>query len=85
MSELEDYKYNPTKPRRRTNSFSTAAGHNLFKSKYEAMDPEVIEFDVDIHGGVIEDEHNELEKMSSTSSADTTTSVEGDDTAVENR
>nr|OQO22335.1 hypothetical protein B0A51_08423 [Rachicladosporium sp. CCFEE 5018] len=76
MSELEDYDYNPAKPRRRTNSMSSAAGHNLFKSKYEASDPEaIIEFDSELHGAA-DEEHNELEKMSTSSSADTTGSVE---------
>jgi hypothetical protein len=75
LSELEDYSYNPTKPRRRTNSFSAAAGHNLYKSKFEAVDPQaVIEFDEDLHGASAED--LELEKMSSSSSAGTTGSVE---------
>lgn len=77
MSELEDYAYNPTKPRRRTNSFSQAAGHNLLKTKFEAVDPEVIEFDEEVHGPT--DEHNELEKMSTSSSADTMGSVEEED------
>jgi hypothetical protein len=76
LSELEDYDYKMTNPRRRTNSFSAAAGHNLYKSKFEAIDPEaVIEFDEGLHGvaGLTAEERadNELEKMSSSSSAGT--------------
>jgi hypothetical protein len=84
LSELEDYSYNPTNPRRRTNSFSAAAGHNLYKSKFEAVDPEVIEFDEGLHGASAlsaEDKENELEKMSSTSSAGTTGSIEEEEIA----
>jgi len=84
LSELEDYSYNPTNPRRRTNSFSAAAGHNLYKSKFEAVDPEVIEFDEDLHGAPMlsaEDKENELEKMSSSSSAGTTGSIEEEESA----
>jgi hypothetical protein len=78
MSELEDYDYNMAKPRRRTNSFSVAAGHSALKTKFEAVDPEVIEYEEDLHGpshGEMND-HNELEKMSTSSSADTMGSVE---------
>ena len=61
-----------TKPRRRNNSFSAAAGHSALKTKFEATDPEVIEFEEEIHGP---DQH-ELEKMSTSSSADTLGSTE---------
>jgi hypothetical protein len=84
LSELEDYDYNATNPRRRTNSFSAAAGHNLYKSKFEAVDPEVIEFDEELHGAPIlsaEDKENELEKMSTSSSAGTTGSIEEEEIA----
>lgn len=81
MSELEDYDYNLTKPRRRTNSFSAAAGHSALKTKFEAVDPEVIEYEEDIHGPGPADEHNELEKMSTSSSADTMGSVEDEEAA----
>jgi len=80
MSELEDYDYNLTKSRRRTNSFSQhAAGHAALKTKFEAIDPEVMEsYDEDLHGPSAADlaDQHELEKMSSVSSADTTGSVE---------
>lgn len=84
LSELEDYDYNATNPRRRTNSFSAAAGHNLYKSKFEAVDPEVIEFDEELHGAPIlsaEDKENELEKMSTSSSTGTTGSIEEEEVA----
>lgn len=75
MSELEDYMYNPTKPRRRSNSVTMAAGHSSLKTKFEAADPESVVFEEDIHGPSMYDD-NELEKMSSASSADTAGSVE---------
>jgi hypothetical protein len=83
LSELEDYDYKMTNPRRRTNSFSAAAGHNLYKSKFEAVDPEaVIEFDENLHGAAAEEmADNELEKMSSSSSAGTVGSVEEEEAA----
>ncbi|EME84855.1 uncharacterized protein MYCFIDRAFT_210996 [Pseudocercospora fijiensis CIRAD86] len=75
-SELEDYNYNMAKPKRRSNSSSMAAGHNMFKTKFEDTDPEaLVEYDEDIHGP---DQH-ELEKMSTSSSADTMASVEEED------
>jgi hypothetical protein len=79
MSELEDYNYNMAKPRRRTNSFSTAAGHSALKTKFEALDPEaVVEYEEELHGPSPSDlaDQHELEKMSTGSSADTTGSVE---------
>lgn len=82
LSELEDYEYNATNPRRRTNSFSAAAGHNVYKSKFEAVDPEVIEFDEDLHGASAVEKDNELEKMSTSSSAGTTGSVEEEEAAT---
>ena len=76
MSELEDYSYNMAKPKRRSNSSSLAAGHSALKTKFEDMDPEaLVEYDEDIHGP---DQH-ELEKMSTSSSADTSGSVEEED------
>ena len=86
LSELEDYDYKMTNPRRRTNSFSAAAGHNLYKSKFEAIDPEaVIEFDERVHGAAAmsaeEMADNELEKMTSSSSAGTIGSVEEEEAA----
>ena len=86
LSELEDYDYKMTNPRRRTNSFNAAAGHNLYRSKFEAIDPEaVIEFDENLHraAGITAEEmaENELEKMSSSSSAGTVGSVEEEEAA----
>ena len=83
VSELEDYDYNPAKPRRRTNSFSQAAGHSALKTKFEALDPEVIEYEEDLHGPSAGDlaDHNELEKMSTSSSADTMGSVDEEEMA----
>lgn len=79
MSELEDYDYNMVKPKRRSNSMSMAAGHSALKTKFEAIDPEaVVEYDEDIHGP---DQHD-LEKMSTTSSADTTGSVEEEEESL---
>lgn len=63
------------KARRRTNSSSAAAGHRPLKTKFEALDPEVIEYEEDLHGPSAED-MADLEKMSTSSSADTLNSVE---------
>ena len=84
VSELEDHEYNLTKPRRRTNSFSAAAGHSALKTKFEAVDPEVIEYEEDLHGPATAadgGEQNELEKMSTSSSADTMGSVDEEEAA----
>lgn len=84
VSELEDYAYNMTKPRRRTNSSSAAAGHSAFKTKFESIDPEAIDYDEAVHGpATAADDHadHELEKMSSSSSAGTMASVEEEDAA----
>ena len=70
-----------SKPRRRSNSISQAAGHSALKTKFEAIDPEVVEFEEDVHGPTaveLADQH-ELEKMSSSSSADTLGSVDEED------
>lgn len=81
VSELEDYEYNMNKQRRRTNSSTAAAGHNTFKTKFEALDPEVIEYEEDIHGPGASDvaDQSELEKMSTSSSG--MGSVEDEETA----
>lgn len=79
MSELEDYNYNMAKARRRTNSSTQAAGHSGLKTKFEAIDPEVIEYEEDIHGPSAAEMGagpEDLEEMSTSSSADTTDSVE---------
>jgi len=78
MSELEDMTYNPTKPRRRTNSFSAAAGHSPLKTKFEAIDPqEAVFYDEELHGPTAEDLR--LEKMMTASSTGTMGSVEEED------
>lgn len=79
VSELEDYNYNMSKARRRTNSSSQAAGHSALKTKFEAIDPEVIEYEEDVHGppSTELEGSQELEEMSTSSSADTVESVEG--------
>jgi hypothetical protein len=71
-----------TKPKRRSNSTSLAAGHNLLKSKFEAVDPEVIEYDEDLHGPAAVIDDHELEKMSTSSSTDTAHSVDEEEAAV---
>ncbi|KAK1075246.1 hypothetical protein LTR33_009590 [Friedmanniomyces endolithicus] len=82
-SELEDHDYHLTNPRRRTNSFSAAASRSVLKTKFEAIDPEVIEYEEDVHGPGQADlaDHNELEKMSTASSADTMGSVDEEEGA----
>lgn len=68
------------KSRRRTNSSTQAAGHSGLKTKFEAIDPEVIEYEEDVHGPSAEDmAQHDLEKMSTSSSADTMGSVEEED------
>lgn len=74
-----------TKSRRRTNSSTAAAGHSVLKTKFEALDPEVIEYEEDVHGPASagsgsggEGGPHDLEKMSTSSSADTMGSVEED-------
>ena len=55
-----------------------AAGHSALKTKFEAPE-DVIEYDEEVHGPSTENEladHNELEKMSTSSSADTMGSVD---------
>ncbi|KAK0313485.1 hypothetical protein LTR01_001741 [Friedmanniomyces endolithicus] len=82
-SEVEDHDYHLTNPRRRTNSFSAAASRSVLKTKFEATDPEVIEYEEDVHGPGQADlaDQNELEKMTPSSSADTTGSVEEEEGA----
>ena len=81
VSELEDYDYNMNKPRRRTNSSTQAAGHSGLKTKFEAIDPEVIEYEEEVHGPKPGDEQQDLEQMSTSSSADTMGSIEEEDAA----
>ena len=59
----------------------------MLKTKFEAIDPEVIEYEEDIHGPAQSDaaeKHDDLEEMSTSSSADTLGSVEEED-AVEKK
>lgn len=72
------------KPRRRTNSFSAAAGHNALRTKFESMDPEAIDYDEQVHGPSTVDDmaEHELEKMSTSSSAGTMASVEEEEAAA---
>ncbi|GAB7356909.1 hypothetical protein MBLNU459_g7765t1 [Dothideomycetes sp. NU459] len=72
MDELEDFSYNPTKPRRRSNSFSVAPGHDNLKSKFEHVEHEPV-FEEEIHGASALDFENELEKQSTSSSMDSVT------------
>ncbi len=91
VSELEDYDYNLNKTRRRTNSATHAAGHSGLKTKFEAIDPEVIEYEEDVHGpgsteAVDAADPSDLEKMSASSSADTMSSgVEEDEMMAEKK
>ena len=72
------------KTRRRTNSSTMAAGHSGVKTKFEQLDPEVIEYEEEIHGPSTSEgaDQTELEKMSTSSSADTMGSVEEEDGAA---
>ncbi|KAF2142575.1 uncharacterized protein K452DRAFT_286998 [Aplosporella prunicola CBS 121167] len=73
--ELEDYTYNMTNPRRRSNSTGL---HTMkdFKTKFETIDPEPV-FEEEVHGPTVE--HNDLEKMSSGGSSNSENSVQEDD------
>jgi len=55
MDELEDYSYNPTKARRRSNSISMTA---MTKSKYEVAEEQPV-FEAQIHGPSLQDRQNE--------------------------
>ncbi len=83
--ELMDYSYNPTKPRRRSNSFST--DHKLIKSKFEANDQEIV-FEEELHGPETSldasEEGYDLEKESTHSSAGSG-SIDEEDMAYEKK
>jgi hypothetical protein len=64
--EVEDYAYNFTNPRRRSNSFS-AAHTKDFKSKFEAVEHEPV-FEEELHGPTAED-LAELEQASTAGSS----------------
>lgn len=77
ISELEDYDFTMSRPKRRSNSSSAAAGHSALKTKFEDLDADaIVEYDEDLHGPTDDDK---LEKMSTSSSADTMASVEEED------
>ena len=63
---MEDYGYNMTKPRRRSNSSSQ--GPRDFKTKFETIDPEPV-FEEDIHGPEADDMNEEGEKAESADSS----------------
>ncbi|KAI9835556.1 MAG: hypothetical protein M1819_002007 [Sarea resinae] len=65
--EIEDYAYNMTNPRRRSNSSSIEHGIKNFKTKFETVDLEPT-FDEEVHGARPED-NVELEKEESLDSA----------------
>ncbi|KAF2223616.1 hypothetical protein BDZ85DRAFT_197875, partial [Elsinoe ampelina] len=79
--ELEDYDYNLTKPRRRSNSFSAAPGHNTYRTKFETIEPEPV-FEEDIHGPEADD--LALEEQSTHSSAGSG-SVEEEEATVDKK
>ena len=55
----------------------------MYKTKFEAVDPEVIEFEEDVHGPSVDDKAEDgLEKMSTGSSADTMGSVEEEEAVL---
>ena len=69
-----------TRPKRRSNSSSAAAGHSALKTKFEDLDADaIVEYDESIHGPGADDQ---LEKMSTSSSVDTMGSVEEEDDDV---
>jgi len=75
--EIEDYNYNMTNPRRRSNS-STVVSKD-FKSKFEAIDPEPV-FEEELHGPMSgEDEKDDTEKDLSAVSTTSSASVEDEE------
>jgi len=80
--EVQDFAYNPTNPRRRSNSSSL--GHDLksFKTKFETVETEPV-FEEELHGALPEDE---LEKQTTNSSSSTANgSIEEEDEAVDDK
>ena len=63
--EMQDYGYNFTNARRRSNSSSHGHAIGDFKTKFEAVDPEPV-FEEQLHGASTEvddvDDHTELHK-----------------------
>jgi hypothetical protein len=64
--ELEDYGYNVTNPRRRSNSASMSKGLKDFKTKFETVETEPV-FEEELHGP---DGSEDLEQTSTASTAD---------------
>ncbi|TKA78415.1 hypothetical protein B0A49_01379 [Cryomyces minteri] len=65
--EIDHYAYNMTNPRRRSNSFSKAPGHNEFKTKFETIESDPV-FEEELHGPTADDALD-LEKQSTHSSS----------------
>jgi hypothetical protein len=77
--EIEDYAYNLTNPRRRSNSSTHAAGLKDFKTKFEVVEQEPV-FEESLHGAsaIISED---LEHVSTSDSANDLASVDGEDAA----
>lgn len=82
MDELEDYTYNASKPRRRSNSISHNATNNKLKSKFEDRDDAPV-FEEEIHGasapdfiGQMDHDHEEMEKLEKQSTVSSMESVD---------
>lgn len=72
--ESQDYGYNFSNARRRSNSSTQALGD--FKTKFETVEADPV-FEEELHGATPGDEeHNALEKGNSTDSSITAASVE---------
>ncbi|KAI9785782.1 MAG: hypothetical protein M1839_008799 [Geoglossum umbratile] len=77
--EIEDYNYNMTNPRRRSNSNTVVSKD--FKTKFEAVDPEPV-FEEELHGPMRgEDEKDDVEKDLSAVSTTSSASVEDEEVA----
>jgi len=70
--EVEDYGYNLTNPRRRSNSSSHGPGVKDFKTKFEQIEPEPV-FEEELHGPNAEDFD---QKSTTTTDSSGNTSVE---------
>lgn len=78
--EMQDYGYNFTKARRRSNSFSQSIED--FKTKFEGIEKDPV-FEEEIHGplgGGEEDEHVSLEKTETADSTSNASTEEEDNT-----
>ncbi|KAF2759814.1 hypothetical protein EJ05DRAFT_474871 [Pseudovirgaria hyperparasitica] len=77
--ELEDFNYNMTHPRRRTNSSSHGHDLSAFKTKFETIEAEPV-FEEELHGPTAEDlDALALEKATTASTLASTGSVEEED------